>query len=133
MTSSITTVHSVMRDLYPSPGERIKQWVIAARALDAWASETCPRMVAKPHLDNTGVDCCNLGSVAWMDVVWNHACHICEDAGQEIALRPDVVAWLAEWVRRNDAMVAIDKTLLPDLSLGDNLLLNLIKTCDVKP
>lgn len=51
MTASTESTDSLFKDIYPRPGERIKQWVVDVRREDAWARETCPRFTMDPHND----------------------------------------------------------------------------------
>lgn len=86
---------SLMRDLYPAPGERVKLWVVGARREDAWVRNTCPRVLVKSHKDNTGADCRNAyhDAALWVDLA-HDCCHACCDLQDATESRPDVAAWL---------------------------------------
>lgn len=118
-TMNVTAFDAVMRDVYPRPGERIKQWVVDTGREQAWERETCPIVTVPDHRDNTGAECRNCGSSAWI-YLSHDCCYVCNDQREATATRPDVVAWLAERAARppieRDHKKLSDE-IAPDLSL----------------
>jgi hypothetical protein len=100
---SVVTVESwtgVLKDMYPRPGDRIKQWVVDAGREEKWERETCPRIAMERHDDNTGTECSNSqGTVPW---TWldHHCCYICGDLHEATRSLPTIEAWLAEKAKR---------------------------------
>jgi hypothetical protein len=103
---------STMKDLYPLPGTVLKQWVVDTYREDKWERETCPRFTVPQHDDNTGTECRN----CWGDVMWtmldHDCCYECGEWHRDFAKRPEVVAWLAERVKRPP--IENDRTKLSD-------------------
>ena len=96
----ISSLNETMKDVYPRPGTRIKQWVVDARREQQWERDTCPRIVMNDHEDNTGAPCRNCyGSVPWT-YLDHDCCQICGDEHERIRMRPDVQAWLTERAAR---------------------------------
>lgn len=120
---------AMMKDLYPLPGTRIKQWVVDQRREAAWAAETCPRVGVPRHDDNTGCECRNFGPNLWAWLA-HDCCSFCDDLYEYMAGRPDIAAWLVEKAAR--PAPTSDRSLLsdeiePDYSLKLNPLFNLVK------
>lgn len=92
---NIASMDDTLKDLYPLPGERIKQYVVDGRTNDAWEHATCPTVEVSHHEDNTGASCCS-GPVRWRDLAMAHCCSTCSDIAERDASRPDIVAWRAE-------------------------------------
>lgn len=97
--SDVTSVSVIMKDMFPLPGTRIKQWVVDARRERAWASETCPRFDVTEHRDNTDAPCRNVPRAAWLDLVQHDCCHECGERG-ELLERLHRRQWLAEKAKR---------------------------------
>jgi hypothetical protein len=97
--ATVTSFDAMFRDLYPQPGDRIKQWVVDSRRESAWESQTCPKVDVPEHDDNTGTGCRNVGRLPWT-YLRHDCCSECEDIHDQTASRPDVVAWLAEKAAR---------------------------------
>ncbi len=93
--ATLTTVAELYKDMYPAPGERLKQWVVDTRREDDREAETCPKVGIGEHDDNTGTTCRNEGSVRW---TWlNHdCCYVCGDLHEQTRETEAVQAWLAE-------------------------------------
>jgi len=126
---------AVIRDLYPSPGEPVKQWAVDERELARWARETCPTVAVWPHRDNTGADCRNAGAGSHEMVAWRHlahdCCYWCGNLHQVAADRADIAAWRAEYYERK-AMCCTDHSKLsdeiaPDLSLVGHPMLQMAR------
>lgn len=100
-----------MKDHYPSPGDRIKQYVVDERNLRAWELATCPRVVVPDHVDNCECQCRNVGEHAWVDLT-HDSCGECEDIQDRTSTRQDVVDWLAE--RDKQPKPCADRELLSD-------------------
>lgn len=95
MMSTTASVDSLLKDLYPRAGERIKQWVVDDRRAREWVRQTCPRLEVPTHEDNCGSECRNTGSALWVDL--NHdSCHDCGELMDATRDRPDVAAWRAD-------------------------------------
>jgi hypothetical protein len=130
MTSfaTLTSVNETMKDFFPAPGTRIKQYVVDMRKGRAWEVETCPRIEVPAHIDNTGMGCAASRSL-WIDLQQAHCCHFCGDLAEATADRDDVVAWLA---RTDRPAVTADRAALsdevaPDLSLRDHPLFRMTR------
>ena len=101
MTAAISVVpfDSMMKDLYPLPGTRLKQWVVDARREAVWVRETCPLVLVPAHDDNCGDRCRNVGVTAWAHL--NHdSCHECNDLQEGVSREPEIVAWCADLAAR---------------------------------
>jgi hypothetical protein len=98
--ADIEPFNATLRDLYPQPGARIKQWVVDERRERAWEVETCPRFDVNAHEDDTAIECRNsYGRVSWVDL--NHdCCHTCGDRYEELRGDAAVIEWLAEKAKR---------------------------------
>lgn len=118
MTATITSVNAMLKDFYPLPGTRIKQYVVDTKRENEWERETCPHVDIGAHLDNTDADCRNDYGVPW---VWldHDCCSICGEMLETTRSRPDVVAWLAEKAARPPIESDHDKLsdeIAPDLA-----------------
>lgn len=109
---NLTTVAELFKDMYPQPGERIKQWVVDSRREDEWERDTCPRFETSEHEDNTGIECRNSAS----KVLWTHldhdCCSDCCSMYEALAVDYSVTAWLAEKAKRPP--IEADRTKLSD-------------------
>lgn len=121
MSTNINVVafDSIMRDMYPAPGSRVKQWVVDTWREQAWENETCPRVDVSEHNDNTGTGCRNVGRVPWT-FLSHDCCGDCYLAYESLAERADVKAWLT--LKEQRPPVCADRNQLsdqiaPDLSL----------------
>jgi len=101
MTTPLNLVswNDVMRDYYPLPGTRIKQYVLEERREAAWARSTCPTVHVPAHEDNCECGCRNSGPTPWIDLDHDSCC-ICGDLHEATRDRTDVQAWLAERAAR---------------------------------
>lgn len=109
---SLATVTALYRDMYPAPGDRIKQWVVDYRREAAWESETCPRVAVPEHKDNTGAECRNSSCSASWTYLDHDCCYVCNELQEATQDREDVQAWLAEKAKRPP--VEQDRTKLSD-------------------
>lgn len=98
MTSS-SSLQSVMKDLYPGAGTRIKQYVVDLRNERAWAVATCPHVDVPEHRDNTDAHCRNVGSPIWQDLD-HDCCYFCGDLQASTRDRADIAAWRDEASKR---------------------------------
>lgn len=106
------SMDSVLKDLYPQPGSRIKRWVVEDRAVDAWVRETCPRYAVPTHDCDDGVQCPSSGCTQFIDIL--HAeCDACSELADRLRELPEVIAWYAEYRTRHAAITA-DHSLLSD-------------------
>ena len=126
----LTSFDSVMKDYYPLPGTRIKQYVVDGRREAAWERDTCPQAHMAWHDDNTGATCRNSCSdVAWVD--FNHdCCADCDLYFTTLATTPEVMAWLAEKAKRPPICADHEKLsdeIEPDRSLALNPMFNFLK------
>jgi hypothetical protein len=96
----VTSLDAILRDMYPTPGERLKQWVVDSRREAKWEGETCPQFDVPEHYDNTGAPCRNGGE----RVPWTHlshdCCSDCCDMHDNHSELPSVQSWLAEKAER---------------------------------
>lgn len=97
---TVTSVSALFKDMYPAPGELIKQWVVDTRREYAWERKTCPRFSVADHVDNTGMSCRNEGSALWVDLHEHDCCYDCNDQADALREGPSVQAWLAEKSKR---------------------------------
>lgn len=96
MPSDTFSLDSIMKDLYPMPGQRIKQWVVDRRREDAWAQATCPKFFIPSHVDNTGLECRNAtGLTPWCRLA-HDCCQTCDVLEEVLRGRDEVVNWVAE-------------------------------------
>lgn len=116
LTSSASCISSwlwYLKDFYPLPGARIKQYVLNHRAERAWELETCPKIDIAGHRDNYGDGCRNTGGAPWCDLNDHDCCADCNDMAIHTRHRPDVVEWLKLKSARPDPE-ACGKELLSD-------------------
>jgi hypothetical protein len=111
VTATITSVSSTMKDFFPLPGTRIKQYVVDTRREHAWERETSPRIDVPEHDDNCGSPCRNIGSAPW-PYLDHDSCHVCGVLHEYTSKQPDVVVWLAMKAKRPP--VEADRTKLSD-------------------
>lgn len=148
MAVKTVSIDALYRDLYPGPGERIKQWVIDRRNERAWVLATCPRVEVPNHIDNCTPDgydpaldaeygppigghipCRNVGSTIWDDLD-HDSCYFCGDLQRATQNRPDIIAWRAERASRPPICTDRDKLsdeVQPDLRLADHPMLALLR------
>lgn len=136
--SDLTSFDAAMRDLYPSPGTRVKQWVVDEYKLSAWVRATCPLVKVWPHRDNTGSWCRHGGPSdsdgdmsAWLHLSHHDCCYWCGNLAEATESRPDIAKWRAEYTERK-LMVCIDRDKLSDeiaedMSLFAHPLLEMMK------
>lgn len=96
---NVVDLTQVLKDMYPLPGTRIKQWVVDDREHRDWEEQTCPRFPVAAHEDNTGVRCSNLGSVLWVDLD-HHCCYTCGDMYVRLKNMLEVLNWLVDLRKR---------------------------------
>jgi len=90
----------IMKDCYPHPGHRIKQWVVDMRRNMEWERATCPVVDVHVHQDNAGFDCEHSGtSVKWIDLGYVECDH-CSAYQDELGKSPALVQWQAERAAR---------------------------------
>lgn len=93
-------MNDLLKDMYPRPGDRIKQWVVDERREDKWERETCPKVVVSSHRDNTDAECRNAGAMPWTWLEGHDCCYTCNDLAESLKSREDIAAWLAEKAAR---------------------------------
>lgn len=108
---TVSAAGDTLRDFYPLPGTRIKQWVVEARRELTWELETCPRVTIDPHDDNTGVPCRNHGYVPWTHLD-HDCCDVCCALHDSKKVGADVVSWLSERAQR--PAITADREALSD-------------------
>lgn len=109
--ANLASFDQTLRDFFPKPGERIKQYVVDMRRESAWERETCPRFLIGAHQDNTDAVCRNAGDVAWTDLA-HDCCDTCCTEHEHHGHEPQVVAWLEQKAARSP--VCADKSQLSD-------------------
>jgi hypothetical protein len=107
----VTSFDVTLKDFYPRPGERIKQYVVETRREYQWEDETCPRVDVPEHDDNTGASCRNVGRAQWRHLD-HDCCSTCEALDVETASRTDVQEWLAAKAARPP--ICSDRTRISD-------------------
>jgi hypothetical protein len=108
---TLENMDAALKDRYPLPGARIKQYVLDERREAEWERSTCPLVSVPAHLDNTAM-ACGGRDVRWIDLYHAHCCDVCGEAGERAAMRPDIVAWRAE--RDSRPKPCEDRELLSD-------------------
>ena len=117
MTFDIEAFDRAIRDRYPMPGEKLKQYVVDERREAEWECETCPRFTPAEHEDNTGTECRNsMSSVPWTHLA-HDCCYFCNDLGERYEQTPEVQAWLAEKAKRPP--IETDETKFSNEVAGD--------------
>lgn len=112
MTDTLTLISfdATLRDRYPAPGERIKQYVVDERREDAWADATCPTVSVIPHqtknFDGEDVDCV-CGDVQWHRL--DNGCQVCVAVQAATRDIDRVRRWLAEMAARPPICADRDK------------------------
>lgn len=105
---NLTSFDDTMKDMYPLPGSRLKQWVVDVRREDVWASETCPVLDVPEHYedwdDTEAVSgelrvCASSGRTSWQDIR-GRECQFCDGFAQGALKVPEMVAWFAEKAAR---------------------------------
>lgn len=110
--SNLTSINAILKDYYPLPGERIKQYVVDMRRESKWERDTCPLVEVIAHDDNTNATCRNSAtSVPWT-YLSHDCCEVCCDLYEATETREDVQAWLAEKAKRPP--IEQDKSKLSD-------------------
>jgi hypothetical protein len=99
MTATIVSIDSLLKDMYPLPGQRIKQWVVDQRREDDWECETCPKIDIVSHEDNTGTTCRNVGPLPWT-FLDHDCCYTCGELHEATRTLAVVQEWLAEKAKR---------------------------------
>lgn len=92
---TLVSMDAALKDRYPLPGTRIKQYVVDERRDAAWERDTCPKVSVPTHVDNTGASCGGDESL-WIHLFHDDCCDVCSDAAEQVASRPDIMAWRAE-------------------------------------
>lgn len=110
--SDLTSINAMLKDHYPLPGERIKQYVVDMRRESKWERDTCPAFDVAEHEDNTGASCRNVPRAPWHDLEQHDCCYVCNDQADSLREGPSVQAWLAEKARRPP--IETDKSKLSD-------------------
>jgi hypothetical protein len=128
--SSTSSFDSILRDMFPCAGDRLKQYVVDSRRESAWEAATCPRFPVPEHEDNTGAVCRNSNErVPWTAL--NHdCCHDCGDFHEAMRTGTTVVAWLAEKAKRPPIETDHEKLsdeIAPDVSLGEHPFFAMLK------
>lgn len=127
--ATATSVVRTMKDFFPQPGERIKQYVVDMRREDRWERETCPRIQVPVHEDNTGVECSNSNSsVPWIDLD-HHCCYVCGDLSESTRELVEARGWFAAKAARPPICDDLDKLsdqIAPDLAMRAHTLLAMI-------
>lgn len=139
--SPVMNLHAfdaTMKDVYPLPGSRIKQWVVDMRREDEWERETCPRLEVPQHYgdcDDTEAasgdvsDCASVGPTSWLDI-HGRECRFCDGFSQGSLGLPEMVAWFA--AKRARPPICADRNQLsdeiaPDMGKMESPLLALLR------
>lgn len=100
---NLHALDATMKDVYPLPGTRMKQWVVDMRREDAWERETCPVLDVPQHSEDCDDaeaasgelrDCASVGRTSWLDI-HGRECRFCEGFAFGALGRPEMVAWFA--------------------------------------
>lgn len=83
--SNVISFGQMMKDLFPLPGQPVKEWVLKARAERAELERTGKRVSVEPHDDNCGSPCRNVGPATLVyDMATHDCCGECNDAAGEL-------------------------------------------------
>lgn len=130
---TLTDMNALLKDMFPRPGERVKQWVVDTRREHAWESATSPRFKVVWHLDNTGIECRNSASDApWSDLD-HDCCYFCGDLHEHARELPSVQAWLAEKAKRppiEQDRTKLSDEIAPDPRLASHPALRMLRRSD---
>lgn len=111
--ASIVTFSHALKDYYPLPGTRIKQYVLDTHRENEWERDTCPKVAMIEHDDNTGTPChYSASSAQWRYVLDHDCCEVCNAVGVAFASEPRIKAWLDEKARRPP--ICADREVLSD-------------------
>lgn len=121
---TLISLEAALRDRYPSPGERIKQYVIDERKHREWVDTTCPHVAVVLHRDDKGEWCPTSGDPRWHTIGEHGGCSRCDATKARSASLPAIVEWVA--LRNMRPPICSDRTLLsdevaPDVSLDQHL------------
>jgi hypothetical protein len=109
----LVTVAHTLKDYYPLPGTRIKQYVLDTYRENEWERDTCPKVEMIEHDDNTGMPCrYSATSAQWRYVLDHDCCEVCNAVGVALANEPRIKAWLDEKAKRPP--ICADRELLSD-------------------
>lgn len=108
--SDLETIDSALKDRYPAPGTRIKQYVVDERKQAEWDRQTCPMIPVDSHLDNEGFGCCS-GQVLWIDLR-DYCCNTCDAIKGKTYDSAIMRLWVAE--RAKQPPICANRTLLSD-------------------
>lgn len=100
MSMTIEAFDATLKDMYPRPGDRIKQWVVDLRGEQKWESETCPKFDVADHKDNTGARCRNSGELVPWTYLEHDCCDGCCNMHEYVRESPSVQTWLTEKANR---------------------------------
>ncbi len=144
MILTIDSHAAMLKDYYPQPGERIKQYVVDERRVHAWERETCPMLNVPLHYEDVDdteatsghvVECPSVGETSWLTIQARAtSCRFCEGFMFAASGLPAVVDWFAErasYVAEHP--ICADRSQLsdeiaPDLgAMGDHPLLRMLK------
>jgi hypothetical protein len=98
-SSDLVDISQLFKDMYPGPGDRIKQWVVDQRREYEWERGTCPTIEVQVHEDNTGTECRNSGKVPWT-YLDHDCCYTCGELHEATQSLVVVQEWLAEKAKR---------------------------------
>ena len=110
---TLSSVGQTMKDFYPLPGERLKQYVVDTNREYAWEEATCPVVdVPTHHHSSDGEGSFEFdGELRWT-LLARMDCDFCENLYYSLRDTPAVKAWLAEKAKRPP--VEPDRTKLSD-------------------
>ena len=111
MTVTMRSFDQTLRDMFPRPGERIKQYVVDLRARDEWEDKTCPRFQVDAHDDNTGTECRNRDDTQWRHLA-HDCCSVCDELHEKHSRSAQVIAWHA--TQTDLPPIEADRTKLSD-------------------
>lgn len=109
---TLVSFDATMKDFYPLPGERIKQYVVDMRREDTWCDETAPVIHVESHGNNDGDLCARIGKTQWHILQRSHGCDRCSDIADAERESASVKEWLAEKAKRPP--ICADRTKLSD-------------------
>lgn len=112
--ATLMSVSATLKDFYPLPGTRIKQYVVDTQREREWQEKTCPRVTVPDHQhwrddDPPIVECGGEFNWLWLSY---QSCDFCENLYYELRDTPAVQAWFVEKAKRPP--IESDRTKLSD-------------------
>lgn len=125
------SMDQVMKDFYPLPGTRIKQYVVETRAFYEWERGSAPKFYVGEHKNDYGNPCGNgAREVSWLQMD-DSDCQTCRDNQEATERDPAMLAWYPERAARREAICKdtekLSDEIAPDPSLELHPVMQMLK------